>query len=158
VTEDIARQVQTRLMPQSLITATQRRPTNPAALDAYLQGNYHLQRYGRGGGVEDMKKASDLFQQAIDADPKFAPAYFALAYAHAALPLVSPEDSSIARKAEETGLALDPNSPEGQTIRADNKWRDLNWSGAEKEFRRAIGLNPTTRLRTMIFVGFSATR
>jgi|SRR5690348_11408526 hypothetical protein len=71
------------------------------------------QRYGRGGGVEEMKKASELFQQAIDGDPNFAPAYFGLAYAHAALPLVSPEDSAMARKAEETGLSLDPNSPEG---------------------------------------------
>ena len=142
VTEDIARQVQTRLMPQSQIAATQPRPTNSKALDAYLQGNYHLQRYGRGGGVEEMKVASDLFQQAIDADPKFAPAYFGLAYAHGALPKVSPEDFALARNAEKTGLSLDPNSPEGQTIRADSKWRDLDWSGAEKEFRTALTFNP----------------
>lgn len=141
VTQDIARQVQARLMSNPS-QPMQPRPTNPKALDAYLQGNYHLQRYGRGAGVEEMKKASGLFQQAIDADPKFAPAYFGLAYAHAALPQVSPEDSAIARKAEETGLALDPNSPEAQTILADNKLRDLDWSGAEKEFRKALALNP----------------
>ena len=141
VTQDIARQVQARLMSNQS-QQTRPRPTNPKALDAYLQGNYHLQRYGSGGGVEEMKKASDLFQAAIDSDPKFAPAYFGLAHSHAALPLVSPEDSAIARKAEETGLALDPNSPEGQTILADNKWRDLDWSGAEKEFRSALALNP----------------
>jgi TolB-like protein/DNA-binding winged helix-turn-helix (wHTH) protein len=141
VTQDIARQVQARLMSNPS-QPMQPRPTNPKALDAYLQGNYHLQRYGRGAGVEEMKKASDLFQQAIDADPKFAPAYFGLAYAHAALPQVSPEDSAIARKAEETGLALDPNSPEAQTILADNKLRDLDWSGAEKEFRKGLALNP----------------
>jgi TolB-like protein/Tfp pilus assembly protein PilF len=142
VTEDIARQVQARLMPQDQIAATRPRPTNPKALDAYLQGNYHLQRYGRGFGVEEMKKASDLFQQAIDADPKFAPAYFGLAHAHDELPLVSPEDAAIARKAEDIALALDPNLPEAQTIRADNKMLDLDWSGAEKEFRRALALNP----------------
>jgi len=142
VTQDIARQVQTRLMPRAQTEATQPGPTNSKALDAYLQGNYHLQRYGRGGGVEEMKKASDFFQQAIDADPKFAPAYFGLAYAHDALPLVSREDSAIARKAEETGLTLDPDSPQGQTIRAGNEWRHLDWSGAEKEFRRVLALNP----------------
>jgi TolB-like protein/DNA-binding winged helix-turn-helix (wHTH) protein len=141
VTQDIARQVQARLMSNQS-QQTQPRPTNPKALDVYLQGNYHLQRYGRAAGLEEMKKASDLFQQAIDADPKFAPAYFGLAYAHAALPQVSPEDSAIARKAEQTGLALDPNSPEAQTILADNKLRELDWSGAEKEFRRALALNP----------------
>jgi TolB-like protein/DNA-binding winged helix-turn-helix (wHTH) protein len=141
VSQDIARQVQARLMSNQS-QQTQPRPTNPKALDAYLQGNYHLQRYGRGAGVEEMKKASDLFQQAIDADPKFAPAYFGLAHAHDELPQVSPEDTAIARKAEETGLALDPNSPEAQTILADNKMRDLDWSGAEKEYRRAVALNP----------------
>jgi len=142
VTEDIARQVQKRVMPQDQRAATRPRPTNPKALDAYLQGNYHLQRYGRGAGVEEMKKASDLFQQAIDADPKFAPAYFGLAYAHGALPQVSPEDSAIARRAEGAGLALDPNSPEGQTILADDKMRELDWSGAEQEFHRVLALNP----------------
>lgn len=141
VTQDIARQVQARIVSNPSQQA-QPRPTNSKALDAYLQGNYHLQRYGRGGGVEEMTKAADLFQQAIDADPKFAPAYFGLAYSHAALPQVSPEDSAIARKAEQTGLALDPNSPEAQTILADNKLRDLDWAGAEKEFRRALALNP----------------
>jgi TolB-like protein/DNA-binding winged helix-turn-helix (wHTH) protein len=140
VSQDIARQVQARL--SSNPSQTQPRPTNPKTLDAYLQGNYHLQRYGRGGGVQEMKKASDLFQQAIDADPKFAPAYFGLAHAHDELPQVSPEDSSIARKAEETGIALDPNSPEAQTILADNRMRDLDWSGAEKQYRRAVALNP----------------
>ena len=140
VSQDIARQVQARL--SSNPSQTQPRPTNPKTLDAYLQGNYHLQRYGRGAGVEEMKKASDLFQQAIDADPKFAPAYFGLAYAHAALPQVSPEDSAIARKAEGTALTLDPNSPEAQTILADNRMRDLDWSGAEKQYRRAVALNP----------------
>lgn len=141
VSQDIARQVQARLMSNQS-QQTQPRPTTPKALDAYLQGNYHLQRYGRGAGVEEMKKASELFQQAIDADPKFAPAYFGLAYAHAALPQVSPEDSAIARKAEETGIALDPNSPEAQTVLADNKMRDLDWSGAEKEYRSAVALIP----------------
>lgn len=141
VSQDIARQVQAQLMSNPS-QPTQPRPTNPKALDAYLQGNYHLQRYGRGAGVEEMKEASDLFQQAIDADPKFASAYFGLAHAHDELPQVSPEDTAIARKAEETGLALDPSSPEAQTILADNKMRDLDWSGAEKEYRRAVALNP----------------
>ena len=144
VTQDIARQVQTRFVPQQQIAATHPQPTNAKALDAYLQGNYHLQRYGRGGGVEEMKKASDLFQQAIDADPKFAPAYFGLAYSHDQLPQVSPEDSAIVRKAEQTGVDLAPDSPEAEIILADNKLRALDWSGAEKEFRQALALNPNS--------------
>jgi TolB-like protein/DNA-binding winged helix-turn-helix (wHTH) protein len=142
VTEDIARQVQARLATQERMPASQPRQTNPTALEAYLQGNYHLNKYGRGSGVEERRKASEYFQQAIDADPNFAPAYFGLANAHGDLPRVSPEDAAISKKAEETALALDPNSPEAQTILADNKWGDLDWQGAEKEFRRAVALNP----------------
>lgn len=141
-TADIARQIQARVSAQSQIQQIQPEPTNPKALEAYLQGNYHLQRYSRGFGVAEMKKASDFFQQAIDADPKFARAYFGLAHAHGDLPLVSPEDAEIRKKAEETALALEPNSPEAQRTLANNKWSDLDWPGAEKEFRRAVALNP----------------
>lgn len=153
VTQDIARQVQTRLMSGQLQKVPPQ-ATNPKTLDAYLQGNYHLQQYGRGGGVEELKKASDLFQHAIDADPKFAPAYFGLAHVHGAMPLFSPEDAAIARRAEETALALDPNSPEGQTHWADHQWRDLDWSGAEKEFRTALALNPNNAVARDDFCEF----
>jgi len=142
VTQDITRQVQARIMPQNQTPQTQPRPTNPKALDAYLQGNYHLSRYGNGFGAEEMAKAGEFFQQAIDADANFAPAYLGLARAHSELPLVSSADAAIRRKAEETALALDPNSPEAQTILANNKWGDLDWAGAEKEFRKAVALNP----------------
>ena len=142
VTEDIARQIQARFMSKSHLPHTQPRPTNPKALDAYLQGNYHLDRFGNGLGAEEMKKAAEFFQQAIDADPEFAPAYFGLARAYGELPRVSPSDAAIRRKAQETALSLDPNAPEAQTTAANNKWGDLDWSGAEKEFRRAVALNP----------------
>jgi TolB-like protein/DNA-binding winged helix-turn-helix (wHTH) protein/Tfp pilus assembly protein PilF len=142
VTRDIARQVQARIMPQNQTPQTQPRSTNLKALDAYLQGNYRLSRYGNGFGAEEMAKAGELFTQAIDADPNFAPAYLGLARAHSELPLVSSADAAIRRKAEETALALDPNSPEAQTILANNKWGDLDWAGAEKEFRKAVALNP----------------
>jgi tetratricopeptide (TPR) repeat protein len=144
VTQDIARQVQARLVSWNQISQTRPRPTNPKALDAYLQGNYHLNRFGNGFGVEEMKKAAEFFQEAIAADPEFAPAYFGLTHAYGDLPMVSPSDAAIRRKAAEKGLALAPNSPEAQTTAANNKWGDLDWSGAEKEFRRAVALNPNS--------------
>ena len=44
VTGDIARQVQARLTPGSPTHIGQPRPVDPKALEAYLQGNYHLQK------------------------------------------------------------------------------------------------------------------
>jgi TolB-like protein/DNA-binding winged helix-turn-helix (wHTH) protein len=144
VTEDIARQVQARTTAESRTSLSQPRPTNLNALEAYLQGNYHLNRYGRGSGVEEATKAAEYFQQAIDADPNFAPAYLGMARAHGGLPLGSREDQAIKRRAEEKALQLDPNSLEAQLIQANIKWGDLDWAGAEQEFRRVIVLNPNT--------------
>jgi hypothetical protein len=42
---------------------------NVNALEAYLQGKYHLDRVGQGFGDEENRKAAVYFQQAIDVDP-----------------------------------------------------------------------------------------
>jgi tetratricopeptide (TPR) repeat protein len=39
-------------------------------------------------------------------------------------------------------VALDPNSPEAQRTVASDKWGDLDWFGAEKEYRKALALSP----------------
>jgi TolB-like protein/DNA-binding winged helix-turn-helix (wHTH) protein/Tfp pilus assembly protein PilF len=144
VTADIARQVQARLATGSQMIPSAPHPTNLNALEAYLQGNYYLNKYGRGSGVEEANKAAAYFQQAIDADPNFAPAYIGMARAHGDLPLGSREDQAIKRRAEDKALQLDPNSPEAQLIQANIKWGDLDWAGAAQEFRQVIVLNPNS--------------
>jgi TolB-like protein/DNA-binding winged helix-turn-helix (wHTH) protein len=97
VTEDIARQVQARLTSNQS-EQSEPQSTNPKAFDAYLQGNYHLGRYGNGSGAEELKTAAAFFQQAIDADPKFGPAYFGLAHAYGVGPVLLPQDAAIGKK------------------------------------------------------------
>lgn len=142
VTEDIAKQVQARLTTPNQVAVAQLRPINPKALDAYLQGNYHLSRYGKGAGDEEKRKAAGYFQQAIDADPKFAPAYNGLATAHLGLLWPSKQDAEIATKAAERAVELDPNSSDAHKILGDIKLRAWERLGAEEEFRRALALNP----------------
>ncbi len=142
VTEDIARQVQARLSTTDHRPALQPRQTNPTALEAYLQGNYHLNKFGRGSGVEEVRKASEYFQQAIDADPSFALAYIGLGNAHGGLPVSSREDWEIQRKAAEKALALDPNSSEAEAMLAPGP-DNFDWSVAEQAYRKAIALNPS---------------
>ena len=156
VSEDVARQVQARLTTQNQMPLPQPRPTNVKALEAYLQGNYHLNRYGRGFGVEEKGRAAEYFQQAIDADRNFAPAYVGLANAHDDLPVSSRGDLEVMRKGAEQALALDPNSSEAWGILAGLRGRDFDWTGAEQGYRHAIGLNPNNAETRDRFCSFLA--
>jgi tetratricopeptide (TPR) repeat protein len=118
------------------------RPANPKLLEAYLQGNYHLSRYGEGAGDEELKKAQEYFQQAIDADSNFAPAYNGLACAHMSLLWPSSQDFNIARKMAERAVELDPKFPGAHETLGNIKLNAWDWLGSEQEYRRAIGLNP----------------
>ena len=143
VTEDIARQVRARLAAPSQVPLAQPRPVDPRVLDAYLQGNYHLSRYGRGSGEVEKRKAAQYFQQAIDADANFAPAYVGLAGAHFDLPVGSSEDLAIRKRSLERAVELDPSYSDARAYLGFLKWQPyLDWQGAEEEFKRAIALNP----------------
>jgi tetratricopeptide (TPR) repeat protein len=90
-----------------------------------------------------MRKAATYFQQAIDVDPNFAPAYVGLAEAHQELLLGSGEDVAIRKKSLERALELDPNNADARALFGFLKWQPfLDWHGAEAEFRRAIALSP----------------
>ena len=143
VTEDIARQVQARVTTQNQASPRSPRPVDPKVLEAYLQGKYHLNQQGKGAGDEEMREAQKYFQQAIDGDPNFAPAYLGLADAHGELLLGTSEDVAIGRRAIEKAVELDPNSSDVRTELGYGKWLpNLDWRGAEEELRRAVALNP----------------
>ena len=144
VTEEIARQVRARLRTPNDAPLAQPLPVNPKVLDAYLQGNYYVTRGERGVNDEEKKKAAEYFQQAIDADPNFVPAYIGLANAHDRRMLGSNEDTAIRKKAAERALVLDPNSSEALGILASIRRSDFDWSGAEQEYRQALALNPNS--------------
>ena len=144
VAGDIAHQVQTRLTAQQQAPITSPHPANLKTLEAYLQGNYNLDRYGKGGGDAEKRKAAEYFQQAIDADSNFAPAYVGLARAHLGLFWGSTEDAAIVRTAAGRAAALDANLPDAHETLADINLASWNWSAAEREYRRAITLNPNS--------------
>jgi TolB-like protein/DNA-binding winged helix-turn-helix (wHTH) protein len=144
---EVAHQVQLRLRIQDRMVATssspeQARPVNLRALEAYLQGNYHLHQAEFGPPDKETRMAGEFFQQAIDADPNFALAYVGLAQAHHVLFWPSSEDFAIMRRATEKAVDLGPSSSEAHTEAALTKWEDWDWSGAEEEYRKAITFNP----------------
>jgi tetratricopeptide (TPR) repeat protein len=123
---------------------TQPLQVNPKALDAYLQGNYYLTRGERSFNDEEKRKAAEYFQEAIDVEPNFTPAYIGLANAHDNRRLGSSEDKAIRTRAAEKALVLDPKSSEAMAILANVKWANFEWSMAETEYREAVELNPNS--------------
>jgi TolB-like protein/tetratricopeptide (TPR) repeat protein len=120
------------------------RPTeNTEAHQLYLKGRFFWNK--RTGN--DLKKSIEYFQQAIAADPNYALAYAGVADAYVFLPGYTagapkdcyPKAAAAAKKA----LELDDTLAEAHTTLALAIWYyDFDFSQANKEFQRAIELNP----------------
>ena len=140
----IAGEINVQLTPGEQARLTSAQSVNPEAHDAYLKGRYFFNR----PSDENLSKAIKQFEEAVRLDPSFAPAYSGLsdAYLWAAFNegvITATEGKSKAKAAAEKALALNPASAEAHTSLANYKsWYQHDWAGAEKEFRRAIELNP----------------
>jgi TolB-like protein/tetratricopeptide (TPR) repeat protein len=141
VTEEIANQVRVKIATPSQ-SPIQPRPLDQKALDAYLQGNYHLQKADGAPRDDELRKAGQFFQQVIDAAPDFSPAYIGLAEAHDTLWWSSSEDFIIMHASAAKALELAPTSSEAHREMSQTKLEDWDWAGAEEESRRAIEFNP----------------
>jgi TolB-like protein/Tfp pilus assembly protein PilF len=125
-------------------TALAKAPTsNNEAYELYLRGRFFWNK--RTG--DDLKKALDYFNQAAAADPNYAAAYAGQADAGLLIPIYSagepreyfPKAKAAARRA----IELDETSAEGHTALAQLLCiTDLDFVESEKEFVRALQLNP----------------
>ena len=116
---------------------------DPEAYQLYLKGRHHWTKRR----PDDVLKAVSYFQQAIERDPTYALAYSGLADCYSILHLYSilpaKEAFARARAAASAAVAFDDGLAEGHTslgfIRAYCDW---DWQAADKEFARALDLNP----------------
>ena len=142
ISREISGKLQLRLSGEEKQVATMRPTQNTEAYQLYLQGRYYWNKRT----LEGAEQSIDFFQQAISKDPGYALAYAGQADSYAlladlnVLPAreVLPKLKSAAAKA----LELDDTLGEAHTSLAWARFRDWDWSGAEKEFKRAIELNP----------------
>src|SRR5438309_10167192 len=121
--------------------------TNPEAYQLYLKGRYHANQTTAAG----LKKSIEYFQQAIDIDPSYALAYSGLADSYSSLGggwlYLSPSDSfPKAKAAAMKALELDDTLAEAHAALAYATFFDWDWPSAEREFKRAIELNPNSAL------------
>jgi len=152
VAQAIANEVKITLTPQEQSRLSSARPVNPRANEAYLRGMYEL--HGMTAETTETLKSQSLakavayFQQALTNDPNEALAYSGLADAYSNLstlyraPLeVMPKAKAAAIKA----IELDDTLAEAHASLGYVEFTfDWDWPRAEREFRRALELNPSS--------------
>ena len=116
---------------------------NPEAYQDYLHGRFWLNRRNE----EGFHKSIEYFQQAVNKDPAYALAYSGLADSYSLLGnfgFVPPKEAfPRAKEAALKALEIDDTLAEAHTsLGITMMYYDWDWSGAEKEFQRAIALNP----------------
>jgi TolB-like protein/Tfp pilus assembly protein PilF len=143
VAEAIATEIKTKITPQEQSQLRRTRPVDPEAYQLYLKGRYYWNRRSE----EGIHRAIEYFSGALEKDPNYALAYAGLADCYnllGAFGYVRPRDAYPRGKAAATkALELDEELAEAHASLARNKIAfDWDWSGARREFERALELNP----------------
>jgi TolB-like protein/DNA-binding winged helix-turn-helix (wHTH) protein/tetratricopeptide (TPR) repeat protein len=145
VARAIVREIRVALTPQEQQSLATSHPVPPEGYEAYLKGRYHFDRFS----VEDIRRAREWFQRAIEKDPQYAPAYAWLGWTYTLSPSAwvgsvrgsYERAEGLAQKA----IALDDTLAEGHMVLAEvRREYDWNWAGAEEESKRAISINPSS--------------
>jgi eukaryotic-like serine/threonine-protein kinase len=138
---DIAEQIRASINSDQQARSQATRPINQKALDAYLQGVYYLTR--KGSSPKDAQTAVEYFQQAIAEDANFAMAYVKLCEAYQQGLGTLAKSASLQKAALEKALSLDPSLASAHLALANLKENaEYDWAGAEREYNRALELNP----------------
>jgi eukaryotic-like serine/threonine-protein kinase len=142
ISKEISEKLRIKLTGEEKKLLVKRYTDNTEAYRLYLKGRYCLSKATH----DALNNALKHFRQAIDVDPDYALAYAGLADAYYALSsnhLPANEAMPKARAAAEQALRLDDELAEAHAslglVKAFYEW---DWAGAEKEYRRAIELNP----------------
>jgi serine/threonine-protein kinase len=151
VQDDLTKAIVTALAPTlsgdttSAVVAESRGTSDPLAYDLYLRGRFEWNNRT----VANIKRGVTDFERAVARDPKFARAYAALASSYVLLPEYAgydeyPLDKALAagRANASKALALDSTLAEPHTALGFALEVNWQWAEAEREFRKAIALDP----------------
>jgi len=144
VAQAIADEIKAKLTPPEKARLASNRSVNSEAYENYLRGRFLLSTQG---DVE-ARKGMAYFQQAIQKDPNYALAYAGLAESYITLSqpwngdLTPHEALPQAEAAAVRALAIDDSLGEAQLALARVSLYHWDWPAAEKEYRRALELNP----------------
>jgi len=153
IADAIASEIRTTLGPVQRTLGAVLPSVKPEAYDAYLKG-YYEQR-----SVDGLKRRIAYFQQATDLQPDFAAAYVetAKAYVNLGHMLELPPGDAFpeAELAAAKALQLDDTLAEAHAALGNveflHRW---DFSAAEREFRRAVQLNPSSLYAQNCYIDF----
>jgi len=139
----VANETQLKLSPAQHTDLARGRTVNPEAYEAYLRGRFFWNKRTEAG----IRKSVEYFETAIAKDPAFAQAYAGLAdsyvllggYGIEAQKVAMPKAKAAALKA----LAMNEQLADAYASLAMISLQyDWNWKESEKDYKRAIELNP----------------
>jgi Tfp pilus assembly protein PilF len=142
IASDISGQLRLKLTGEEKKQAVKGGTNNPEAYQLYLKGRYYWEKRTR----DSLDKAKDYFNQAIEKDPNYALAYVGLADYYDVLsdyaPVSASDTAPKARAAAQKALAIDDTLPEAHATLAASYTDSWDWVAAEREYKRALELNP----------------
>ena len=155
ISNAIAENLRLKLTGEELKLIAKRYTENPQAYNLYLKGRYFWNKRTE----EGYQKSLEFFQQAISKDTTFALAYTGIAdyynilgyYDYLPPKQVFPK----AKEAVVRALEIDETLAEAHNSLAFIKENyDWDWEGAEKEYKRALELNPSYAMAHLWYAGF----
>jgi len=144
VAQAITDEIKAKLTPPEKARLASARSINSEAYENYLRGRFLLSTQG---DVE-ARRGMAYFQQAIQKDPNYALAYAGLAESYITLSQpwngdLSPQEAlPQAEAAARKALEIDDSLGEAQLALARVSLYHWDWPAAEKEYKRALELNP----------------
>jgi serine/threonine protein kinase/tetratricopeptide (TPR) repeat protein len=142
IARDVSTNLKAKLSGADETKVTRTATADPEAYQAYLKGRYYWNRRT----AENLKKAIEQFKSATDRDPNYALAFVGLADCYAVLNEYAgtPTSETLpqSKANAERALAIDGQLAEAHATLGlvnDSSWQ---WGESEKEFKRAIELNP----------------
>ncbi|PYQ13656.1 MAG: hypothetical protein DMF80_14235 [Acidobacteria bacterium] len=143
---EVAEKLRLELTPSERKLLAKRDTADPEAYRLYLRGRYLSNERTEAA----LRKAIEYFQEAIARDPRYALAYSGLADVHSTTATsynkrVAPREAySRAKAAALRAVEIDAELSEAHASLGQVLVQfDWDWAGAEREFRRALELNPS---------------
>jgi serine/threonine protein kinase len=143
VAKTIASQIKATLAPSEKDELSKMQTINPLAHEAFLKGHYFFDQTS----VDDAWKAIKFFDQAIQIEPDFAPAYAGKALAYdliVSYNAMTPKKGwPLVREWAEKALSIDKTNSDAVLSIADVEFiYEWDWAGSDKAYQRSIELNP----------------